>query len=167
MTLKDAIAKMNCELNQKIDEPITVIGTFIATQFFDEMINGIQYLHSSSPPIIHRDLKPSNIFVTDGRGGNFIKIGDFGLSVIHNDENDHTDIPSYGLNQNNHSERTQGCGTDGYMAPEVRNSSSYNELCDIFSLGCILLELLCLRKDPFTTNFERFVIQFFLHNPMI
>ncbi len=82
MTLKKAIKQINEELNQRIGNPITVIGAFIATQLTEEIANGVHYLHSSSPPIIHCDLKPENIFVTDGSGGNFIKIGDLGSAIF-------------------------------------------------------------------------------------
>ena len=34
------------------------------------------------------------------------------------------------------------CGTPGYVAPEIANNnlklSNYNEICDIFSLGCVM-----------------------------
>lgn len=38
--------------------------------------------------IIHQDLKTDNIFITDGRGGNFIKIGDLGMGILFEDRDD-------------------------------------------------------------------------------
>jgi serine/threonine protein kinase len=138
MTLSDAITKMGNELKYKIGDTITKIWGFIATQFFEEIIYGVQYLHSSSPPIIHRDLKPANIFVTDGSSGNYIKIGDFGVATFHFNGNE----SSTGLNINNKVGHTQRQGTPKYMAPEVLESKEYNEMCDIYSLGCVGMDLL-------------------------
>ena len=91
MTLKDAISKINAELNQKYNKPITLIGAFIASELFLEIVNGVNYLHSLKPPIIHRDLKPQNILLTNGKLGHFIKIGDFGLAVTHEETNNCND----------------------------------------------------------------------------
>lgn len=78
---------------------------------------------------MHRDLKPENI-VLKHKGvalkENTIKIVDFGLSA-YKDDQPHCFVK---------------CGTPGYAAPEVINSSSesiitYDTKCDIFSLGII------------------------------
>lgn len=88
-----------------------------------QTLEGIEYLHSLSPPVIHRDLKSSNIFIngTDG----IVKIGDLGLAIRM--ENG----PVQGL-----------AGTLGYMAPEVLSGGSYTEKADLFSFGMVLLELM-------------------------
>jgi serine/threonine protein kinase len=51
-----------------------------------EIIECVYYLHERN--VIHRDLKAANILITDGINGRFLKLEDFGLSVIHefNDE---------------------------------------------------------------------------------
>ncbi len=143
MTLKVAIVKINTELEQSYDKPMTTVGKYIASQLFSEILNGVYHMHSLSPPIIHRDLKPGNVFITDGRGGNFIKIGDFGLAVLHGDEDDDT-LKEIKINDIEH---TAGRGTDGYMAPEVYHSKNYNEKCDIYSLGMIMRDLFCVKKN--------------------
>jgi hypothetical protein len=43
MTLKEAMEKINFELNKSIGEPITIVGAYIASQFLDEILNGIRY----------------------------------------------------------------------------------------------------------------------------
>jgi serine/threonine protein kinase len=149
MTLKEAIIKIDGELNQSRNKQITTIGAFIATQLFHEIVNGVQFLHSSSPSLImHRDLKPENIYVTDGKGGNFIKIGDFGIATFHNQLND-TSVPLNVVHKTEHSqehaqEHTLKQGTANYMAPEVFKSLNYDQMCDIYSLGCIGIDLLCI-----------------------
>jgi serine/threonine protein kinase len=63
--------------------------------------------------------------ITEGKDGRFLKIGDFGLSTIHeSDEQLHTEGP----------------GTPNYMAPELRGGRSYDTKVDIYSLGYVSQE---------------------------
>lgn len=142
MNLNDAIDIIGKELNQSVGKPITVIGLFIATQILNEIVAGLNFLHLSG--IIHRDIKPKNIFLTDGKDGTFIKIGDFGLATFRSDP-EILPVEVNSLRTNN--ELSQGVGTPEYMAPEVINSSNYNEKCDIYSLGCIIMDLLFVDKQ--------------------
>ena len=80
--------------------------------------------------ILHRDIKPSNIFIDQD---NNIKLGDFGLSRILNQ-----DI-SFAVSR---------VGTPYYMSPEQIDNIKYNEKSDIWSLGCFLYELTTLHP-PF------------------
>lgn len=45
-----------------------------------QILKGLQYLHTRTPPIIHRDLKCDNIFITGTTGS--VKIGDMGLATL-------------------------------------------------------------------------------------
>ena len=45
-----------------------------------QILKGLYFLHTRSPPIIHRDLKCDNIFITGATGS--IKIGDLGLATL-------------------------------------------------------------------------------------
>lgn len=47
-----------------------------------QILKGLAFLHSRSPPIIHRDLKCDNIFITGTTGS--VKIGDLGLATLKN-----------------------------------------------------------------------------------
>ncbi len=92
---------------------------FISFEMLRELTECLNYLHSQKPiPIMHRDLKPENVLITNGTNGRFLKLCDFGLSIIHEK-----------------SSHTQQAGTLLYMAPEVRNSRRYNLMADIYSLG--------------------------------
>ena len=84
---------------------------------------GIKEIHKNN--IIHRDLKPENIFRLNN---NKIKIGDFGVAKQ--------------LDQNKKSANSM-YGTLNYVAPELLKGK-YNNKVDIWSLGCIIYELLTL-----------------------
>jgi len=88
-----------------------------------QILEGLNYLHKSR--IIHRDLKSANIFLTK-KG--IIKIGDLNVSII--------------AKKNLAVTQT---GTPYYAAPEVWEKESYNNKCDIWSVGCIAYEMACLR----------------------
>ncbi len=47
-----------------------------------QILKGLHFLHSRSPPVIHRDLKCDNIFITGPTGS--VKIGDLGLATLKN-----------------------------------------------------------------------------------
>lgn len=47
-----------------------------------QILKGLAFLHSRSPPIIHRDLKCDNIFINGTTG--CVKIGDLGLATLKN-----------------------------------------------------------------------------------
>ncbi|KAI3469117.1 hypothetical protein Pfo_025780 [Paulownia fortunei] len=86
-----------------------------------QILRGLDYLHTHSPPIIHRDLKCDNIFVNGNHGE--VKIGDLGLATIMQQPTARSVI-----------------GTPEFMAPELYEEE-YNELVDIYSFGMCMLEL--------------------------
>jgi calcium-dependent protein kinase len=105
------------------------------------LVDILIYLNSRS--IIHRDLKPDNILVIKrsmsvGFENNLeIKIIDFGLAAFTNEN-------SYIY---------QRCGTPGFAAPEVLNTSSkgkvtYDSRCDVYSIG-VIFHYLNSGKIPF------------------
>jgi serine/threonine protein kinase len=94
-----------------------------------EIIECVDYLHERN--VIHRDLKPANILITDGMNGRLVKLGDFGLSVIHES-----------IDQSH----TKGTGTFDYMAPEIMRTKKYDMKSDIYSLGIIVEELFLFNR---------------------
>ncbi|XP_001234443.1 mitogen-activated protein kinase 13 isoform X1 [Gallus gallus] len=85
-----------------------------------QMLKGLKYIHSAG--IIHRDLKPGNLAVNEDCQ---LKILDFGLAR-------HADA-----------EMTGYVVTRWYRAPEViLNWMHYNQTVDIWSIGCIMAEML-------------------------
>ena len=93
-----------------------------------EVLAGLQFAHQRG--VIHRDVKPSNVRVMpDGR----VKIMDFGIARLQK-----ADATGSGAI----------VGTPTYMAPEQITNGAITPATDVFSVGCMLYELLCYQR-PF------------------
>lgn len=86
-----------------------------------QILKGLQFLHSRSPPILHRDLKCDNIFITGPTGS--VKIGDLGLAT---------------LKKNSFAKSV--IGTPEFMAPEMYEEK-YDEAVDVYAFGMCILEM--------------------------
>jgi len=106
-----------------LDEALSVFGGILA---------GVRSAHNKN--LIHRDLKPANVLLHIEDGAVVPKVADFGLAKAVEGGNNQTRSGST-------------MGTPAYMAPEqIRDSSKVDQRADIFSLGCILYELVCGRQ---------------------
>ena len=85
--------------------------------------------------IVHRDLKPDNVFLTSAGE---VKILDFGLArdSARQDASDETALTMPGT----------VLGTPGYMSPEQVRGEAATPASDIFSLGCVLYEMVTGRR---------------------
>lgn len=86
-----------------------------------QILKGLHFLHSRTPPIIHRDLKCDNIFITGTTGS--VKIGDLGLATL-----------------KNRSFAKSVIGTPEFMAPEMYEEH-YDEAVDVYAFGMCMLEM--------------------------
>jgi eukaryotic-like serine/threonine-protein kinase len=90
--------------------------------------------------IVHRDLKPENIFLVERRGGDAVKILDFGVAKL-----------SASIKGEANTSTIEGSilGTPLYMSPEqCRGARELDGRSDVYSLGCMMFEMLCARP-PF------------------
>ncbi|XP_060784171.1 serine/threonine-protein kinase WNK1 isoform X3 [Neoarius graeffei] len=86
-----------------------------------QILKGLHFLHTRSPPIIHRDLKCDNIFITGPTGS--VKIGDLGLATL-----------------KRASFAKSVIGTPEFMAPEMYEEK-YDESVDVYAFGMCMLEM--------------------------
>jgi serine/threonine protein kinase/Tfp pilus assembly protein PilF len=102
--------------------------------------DGLAAAHAKG--IIHRDIKPDNLFVTaDGR----VKILDFGLALVQVPPSNDLETASY---TPCHTDPGTVVGTVGYMSPEQLRGLPVDARSDVFSVGCVLYELVAWRR-PF------------------
>uniref|UniRef100_A0A672ILR1 Serine/threonine-protein kinase WNK3 n=1 Tax=Salarias fasciatus TaxID=181472 RepID=A0A672ILR1_SALFA len=86
-----------------------------------QILKGLQFLHTRTPPIVHRDLKCDNIFITGPTGS--VKIGDLGLATLMRTSFAKSVI-----------------GTPEFMAPEMYEEH-YDESVDVYAFGMCMLEM--------------------------
>ena len=119
----------NGDLYQKIVEHKKKAMFFEESEIwriFIQLVKGLKALHDLK--ILHRDLKRANVFLYNNGDA---KIGDLNVSKVTRAGVGHTQT-----------------GTPYYASPEVWNDSPYDNKSDIWSLGCVLYEMITL-KPPF------------------
>jgi len=99
-----------------------------------DIASGLNYAHSSpgtlSGPIIHRDLKPANVLIDESSAA---RIADFGIAKV--------------VGEATSTETGLFKGTPAYSAPEVwEDERNFSPATDLFSLGCILYELVMMKR---------------------
>ncbi|KIZ03810.1 extracellular signal-regulated kinase1/2 [Monoraphidium neglectum] len=117
---------MDTDLHQIIRSPQPLSEDHIS-YFTYQLLRGLKYIHSAS--VLHRDLKPSNLLVNANCD---LRICDFGLARVGNQG------AQEGVGM-----LTEYVVTRWYRAPELLLSCpDYTAAIDIWSVGCILAELL-------------------------
>ncbi|QRW13367.1 cytokinesis protein sepH [Ceratobasidium sp. AG-Ba] len=104
-----------------LDRFLKVLGRFegnVVAGLVTHVLAGLDYLHQSF--VAHRNLKPTNILVTETGG---VKLTDFGVSL-------------------NLITVDKVAGTPEWTAPELTHLGIYSAKSDIWSLGCIIVEML-------------------------
>ncbi|XP_059436926.1 mitogen-activated protein kinase kinase kinase 20-like [Corylus avellana] len=94
------------------------------------IVKGLRCMHEKG--FVHCDLKPENILVFPSPdGASYVKITDFGLSKIPEDPNELITTTKFSFR-----------GTPTYMSPESVVLGEIHGSLDIWSLGCIVVEMI-------------------------
>ncbi|KAF2679632.1 kinase-like protein [Lentithecium fluviatile CBS 122367] len=117
----------------KHEQPFSDIEIAILCCSFNCLATALAFLHENS--VRHKDIKPSNILLSEGR----VLLCDFGISLEWTEsENGTTEGVSFSF-------------TRRYAAPEVFRDGKRNSKTDIWSLGCVFLEIVSAIKG---TSFD-------------
>jgi serine/threonine protein kinase len=129
-TLADYLKQNNGYVSVK-----TTISLFI------QVCSGLAFAHQHG--VIHRDIKPSNILLAtaDNELGFIPKVSDFGIAKLQIGGEITSTLTATG----------QIFGTPLYMSPEQCVGSGVDQRSDIYSLGCVLFEVLT-GAPPFVGN---------------
>jgi serine/threonine-protein kinase len=117
-------------LRQKLQSGKIPLSTSL--EIIKGILNALDYSHNKG--IVHRDIKPSNIMITDSGD---IKVMDFGIARATDD---------IGATLTN---TWNVVGTAQYLSPEQATGELADGRSDLYSLGCLMYELLTSRP-PFT-----------------
>jgi len=115
------------------------LQTSLAVDYVLQTCEALAAAHASG--VVHRDIKPENLFLTHRTHGvDSIKVLDFGISkvALRRTNNNSTRHPLV--------QTTMAMGSPIYMSPEqLRASRDIDSRTDIWSIGCVLFELLTNR----------------------
>ena len=113
-----------------------------------QILKGLDYLHNNG--VIHRDIKGANILL-DSKGK--VKLSDFGCSKQYTS----VDNESGFVNSVK--------GSLAWMAPEVIKQKGYGRKADIWSVGCVALEMLTAKKPwELDDNYVMFMMKIISEN---
>ncbi len=126
LPLLDFIRQKRLELEQRL-------------QLFDQLCDAVSHAHRNL--VIHRDLKPNNVMV-DQEGQT--KLLDFGIAKLLDTENFVTQTAGSSIPM-----------TPQYASPEQRQGQAATTATDVFGLGTLLYEMLCM-QNPNTLNIAHY-----------
>ena len=109
-----------------------------ALEIAHEVAGALAYAHSRG--FVHRDIKPSNILLAHGHA----VVADFGIARAVEPETSDHDLTRTGI----------AVGTAAYMSPEQSAEEDVDGRSDVYSLGCVLYEMLA-GKPPFSATSPR------------
>nr|XP_028605372.1 mitogen-activated protein kinase kinase kinase 1 isoform X1 [Podarcis muralis] len=108
----------------------------VIANYTEQLLRGLAYLHENQ--IIHRDVKGANLLIDST--GHRLRIADFGAAAR---------LASKGTGAGEF--QGQLLGTIAFMAPEVLRGQQYGRSCDVWSIGCAIIEMACA-KPPWNAE---------------
>ncbi len=139
------------DLDQSILKKASCVDPYLVARILHNLVKGIVASHHVG--VIHRDLKPTNIMVVGGLQLESIKITDFGIAKMADEE---LAQAAEGGDDTISNSRT-AVGALPYMAPEaIETPRSVTTAADIWSLGAMMYELLAGKK-PFGAGLQAVV----------
>jgi len=114
-----------------------------------QILKAIGYAHEHG--LMHRDLKPSNIMLCNRKGrANYVKILDFGMAKLVDDERDITS--------------EQIVGTANYLSPEQIKGEAIDARVDVYAIG-VMFYLLLAGRLPFAAENNAALLYKHVHEP--
>ncbi|KAH9140192.1 hypothetical protein AeRB84_015575 [Aphanomyces euteiches] len=113
------------DLRRLLKQYITTGHRMSENQILDLLVQiclALKHVHDRK--ILHRDIKPENIFLMQSR---VVKLGDFGVAKVLSNTMACADTQT---------------GTPYYTSPEICHGLKYNHKTDVWSLGCVLYEMI-------------------------
>ncbi|MFL5822611.1 MAG: serine/threonine-protein kinase [Solirubrobacteraceae bacterium] len=98
-----------------------------AVRIVDQLADALDTAHEQG--LVHRDVKPANVLVESRRRGDHVYLTDFGLT-------------KYMMTKVSLTGTGMAVGTTDYMAPEQWQDGAIDRRVDVYSLGCVLFEML-------------------------
>jgi len=124
-----------------LQERLSARGRFkpaVAIDLLISLCEGLQQAHAKD--VVHRDIKPGNVvFKLDGKV-ELARLADFGIAKV---------LPGPGRETKYITPEGDAFGNPAYMSPEQLRGTRLDGRADIYSLGCLMFELLC-GVQPFT-----------------
>ena len=123
----------------------------VATRISQEVADALDYAHRND--VVHRDIKPENILLHEGHA----VVADFGIgkAVVAAAAESAGTLTQVGVT----------VGTPAYMSPEQASGEAVDGRSDLFSLGCVMFEMLT-GEPPFTgSSVQATIARRFIHTP--
>ena len=122
-------------------ERLPIMDPYLVAHVMHHVARGVEASHNAG--VVHRDLKPSNIMVAPGLSLDYIKVTDFGIAKMAEEE---INLAVDGGDESMQSSKTM-LGALAYMAPEqIDEPRSAGKAADVWSIGALLFRSLSNTK---------------------